>query len=186
MRWLGWLLAVVLLAACTRAPEPSARPALWRATDGDTVVVSPDVGGVGRARGLAEMLHAPLAIIAKRRPEPNKVEIMEIIGDVSGKSCVMVDDMVDTGGSVVSGACALMQRGARRVFACCTHPVLSAAAVDRIEESPLSELVVTDTIPLSPAARGCAKVRQLTCADLLAETFKRITKGDSVMSLFAE
>jgi ribose-phosphate pyrophosphokinase len=154
-------------------------------SDGDTVVVSPDVGGVGRARGMAEMLHAPIAIIVKRRPEPNKVEVMEIIGDVSGKTCVMVDDMIDTGGSIVSGACALMERGARRVFASCTHPVLSGSAVDRIEESPISELIITDTIPLpeTKAARS-SKITVISVAPLLAKAITRIHKDDSVSELF--
>ncbi len=154
-------------------------------TDGDTVVVSPDVGGVARARGMAEMLHAPLAIIAKRRPEPNKVEVMEIIGDIAGKTCVMVDDMIDTGGSIVSGACALMQRGARRVFACCTHPVLSQSALERIEDSPLCELVITDTIPLDDAKRvRFPKVTVISVAPLLANAIRRIHHDDSVSELF--
>lgn len=154
-------------------------------TNGDTLVVSPDVGGVGRARGMAEMLHAPIAIIAKRRPEPNKVEIMEIIGDVRGKTCVMVDDMIDTGGSAVSGACALMERGARRVFACCTHPVLSASAVDRIEESPIAELVITDTIPFDDGKRArSTKTTVISVAPLLANAISRIHRDDSVSEMF--
>ena len=154
-------------------------------TNHDTVVVSPDVGGVGRARGLAEMLHAPLAIIAKRRPEANQVEIMEIIGDVRGKTCVMVDDMIDTGGSIVSGACALRERGARRVFACCTHPVLSGPAIARIEDSPIEELVVTDTIPLSPEKRDrSSKLTVISVAPLLANAIRRIHRDDSVSELF--
>ena len=154
-------------------------------TDQDTVVVSPDVGGVARARGMAEMLHSPLAIIAKRRPEPNQVEIMEIIGDVRGKTCVMVDDMIDTGGSIVSGACALMARGARRVFACCTHPVLSGMAVDRIEDSPISELIITDTIPFRDDMRArSSKIKVLSVAPLLASAIHRIHRDDSVSELF--
>lgn len=154
-------------------------------TDHDTVVVSPDVGGVGRARGMAEMLHAPLAIIAKRRPEPNQVEIKEIIGDISGKTCVMVDDMIDTGGSIVSGANALMERGARRVFACCTHPVLSLSALEKIEASPITELVVTDTIPLrEEPARASTKVRVISVAPLLANAIRRIHDNQSVSELF--
>jgi len=153
--------------------------------DGDTVVVSPDVGGVGRARGMAEMLHTPIAIIVKRRPEPNKVEIMEIIGDVHGKTCVMVDDMIDTGGSTVTGACALMTRGANRVFACCTHPVLSGTALDRIEESPITELVITDTIPFEDGKRACsAKTTVISVAPLLASAILRIHHDDSVSELF--
>ena len=150
-------------------------------TDHDTVVVSPDVGGVGRARGMAEMLHSPLAIIAKRRPEPNQVEIMEIIGDVRGKTCVMVDDMIDTGGSIVSGACALMDRGARRIVACCTHPVLSGPAVERIEHSPITELVITDTIPYDDDKRlRSSKIKVISVAPLLASAIRRIHKDDSV------
>ncbi len=153
--------------------------------DGDTVVVSPDVGGVGRARGMAEMLHAPIAMIVKRRPEPNKVEIMEIIGDVRGKTCVMVDDMIDTGGSTVVGACALMERGARRVFACCTHAVLSGSAMDRIEESPISELVITDTIPLGASkSERSTKTSVISVAPLLANAIFRIHHDDSVSELF--
>jgi len=151
----------------------------------DTVVVSPDVGGVGRARGMAEMLHAPLAIIAKRRPEPNQVEIKEIIGDIVGKTCVMVDDMIDTGGSIVSGATALMERGARRVFACCTHPVLSLSALEKIEASPITELVVTDTIPLrEELARASTKMRVISVAPLLANAISRIHHNHSVSELF--
>ena len=155
-------------------------------TDGDTVVVSPDVGGVGRARGMAEMLHAPIAIIAKRRPEPNKVEIMEIIGDVRGKTCVMVDDMIDTGGSIVSGACALMERGARRVFACCTHPVLSGSAVDRIEESPITEAGRHRHDPAADDASSprSSKITVISVAPLLANAITRIHKDDSVSELF--
>jgi ribose-phosphate pyrophosphokinase len=153
--------------------------------DGDTVVVSPDVGGVGRARGMAEMLHAPIAMIVKRRPEPNKIEIMEIIGDVRGKTCVMVDDMIDTGGSTVIGACALMERGARRVFACCTHAVLSGAAIDRIEESPISELVITDTIPFATSkSERSTKTSVISVAPLLANAIFRIHHDDSVSELF--
>ena len=154
--------------------------------DGDTVVVSPDVGGVGRARGMAETLHAPIAIIAKRRPEPNKVEIMEIIGDVRGKTCVLVDDMIDTGGSTVTGACALMERGARRVFACCTHAVLSGLAVDRLEESPITEVIITDTIPFDDGKRRrSTKMTVLSVAPLLASAITRIHHDDSVSELFS-
>ena len=152
----------------------------------DLIVVSPDIGGVVRARAIAKQLNVDLAIIDKRRPKANVSEVMHIIGDVKDRTCVLVDDMVDTAGTLTKAAEVLKERGAKKVVAYCTHPVLSGPAIDRIANSPLDELVVTDTIPLSPAARGCPKVRQLTCADLLAETFKRITKGDSVMSLFAE
>ena len=151
----------------------------------ETVVVSPDVGGVGRARGMAELLNAPIAIIAKRRPEPNKVEIMEIIGDVTGKSCVMVDDMTDTGGSVVSGATALLDRGAKRVFVTCTHGVLSGSAVDLIEQSPIEELVTTDTIKLCPTKRErSSKITVISVAPLLANAITRIHNDDSVSELF--
>ncbi|MCW3060625.1 MAG: ribose-phosphate pyrophosphokinae [Capsulimonas sp.] len=153
--------------------------------DGDTVVVSPDVGGVSRARGMAEMLHAQIAIIIKRRPEPNKVEVMEIIGDITGKTCIMVDDMIDTGGSLVTGANALLARGARRVFACCTHPVLSGAAPDNIQASGVEELVVTDTIPVDDDKRArCPKITVLSVAPLLASAICRIHKDDSVSELF--
>jgi ribose-phosphate pyrophosphokinase len=151
----------------------------------DTVVVSPDVGGVGRARGMAEMLHAPIAIIVKRRPEANQVEIMEIIGDVRGKTCVIVDDMVDTGGSLISGANALMDRGARRIFACCTHAVLSHPAVERIQDGPIEELVITDTIPLGNGKRAaCPKISVISVAPLLADAIYRIHRDASVSELF--
>jgi ribose-phosphate pyrophosphokinase len=154
-------------------------------TDGDTVVISPDVGGVGRARGMAEMLQAPIAIIAKRRPEPNKVEIVEIIGDVTNKTCVMVDDMIDTGGSVVSGAVALMERGAKRVLVACTHGVLSGHAIDLIENSPISELVITNTIPIHPGKLDRSKkIKVLSVAPLLADAITRIHCDDSVSALF--
>jgi ribose-phosphate pyrophosphokinase len=152
--------------------------------NGNTVVVSPDVGGVARARALAEHLKTPIAIIAKRRPEPNKVEIMEIIGDVEGKVCVMVDDMIDTGGSIVQGAEALMERGAEAVHACCTHAILSGKAVERIHCSPLRSLVVTDTIPLSPE-KQIAKIKVLSVASLLADAIQRIHADNSVSELFS-
>lgn len=152
----------------------------------DLLVVSPDVGGVVRARALAKRLNCDLAIIDKRRPKANVSEVMNIIGEVEGRNCVIMDDMVDTAGTLVKAAEVLKERGAKKVLAYCTHAVLSGPAIDRINDSPLDELVVTDTIPLSPAAAACGKIRQLTCADILAETFRRITTGDSVMSLFAE
>ena len=153
--------------------------------DGDTVVVSPDVGGVGRARAMAEMLGAGLAIIAKRRPEPNKVEIMEIIGDVKDKCCVMVDDMIDTGGSIVSGAVALMERGARRVFASATHGILSGPAIQRIEGSPIEQLVVTDTVPIGPAKLELTKkIKVISVAGLLGDAIQRIHDSSSVSELF--
>jgi ribose-phosphate pyrophosphokinase len=150
------------------------------------VVVSPDVGGVVRARAIAKRLESDLAIIDKRRPRPNVAQVMNIIGDVNGRTCVIMDDMVDTANTLCEAARALKEQGAVRVVAYCTHPVLSGPAIGRIEASVLDELVVTDTIPLSDAAKACGKIRQLTCAPLLAETFKRIVKGDSVISLFID
>jgi ribose-phosphate pyrophosphokinase len=150
------------------------------------LVVSPDVGGVVRARALAKRLGCDLAIIDKRRPKANVSEVMNIIGEVEGRNCVIMDDMVDTAGTLTKAAEVLKERGAKKVIAYCTHPVLSGPAIERISTSPLDELVVTDTIPLTAAGKACGKIRQLTCAELLAETFRRITKGDSVMSLFAE
>jgi ribose-phosphate pyrophosphokinase len=152
----------------------------------DLLVVSPDVGGVVRARALAKRLGCDLAIIDKRRPKANVSEVMNIIGDVEGRNCVIMDDMVDTAGTLVKAAEVLKERGAKKVIAYCTHPVLSGPAIDRITNSSLDELVVTDTIPLSDAGKACDKIRQLTCAPLLAETFKRIIKGDSVISLFVD
>lgn len=151
--------------------------------NGNTVVVSPDVGGVARARALAEHLKTPIAIIAKRRPEPNKVEIKEIIGDVEGKVCVMIDDMIDTGGSIVQGAEALMDRGATAVHACCTHAILSGNAIERVNCSPLRSLVVTDTIPL-PKEKRSDKIRVLSVAPLLADAILRIHEDNSVSELF--
>ncbi|WP_420957675.1 ribose-phosphate pyrophosphokinase [Burkholderia gladioli] len=152
----------------------------------DLLVVSPDVGGVVRARALAKQLNCDLAIIDKRRPKANVAEVMNIIGEVEGRTCVIMDDMVDTAGTLCKAAQVLKQRGAKRVFAYATHPVLSGGAAARIDASELDELVVTDTIPLSAESLGCAKIRALSSADLLAETFARIRRGDSVMSLFAE
>jgi ribose-phosphate pyrophosphokinase len=150
------------------------------------IVVSPDVGGVVRARALAKRLDCDLAIIDKRRPKANVAEVMNIIGDVSGRTCVIMDDMVDTANTLVKAATALKEHGAVRVLAYCTHPVLSGGAVDRVENSDLDELVVTDTIPLSKDARACGKIRQLSCAQLLAETILRINRADSVSSLFVD
>src|ERR1700693_4634561 len=152
----------------------------------DLLVVSPDVGGVVRARALAKRLNCDLAIIDKRRPKANVSEVMNIIGEVEGRNCVIMDDMVDTAGTLCKAAQVLKDRGAAKVIAYCTHPVLSGPAIGRITNSQLDELVVTDTIPLSEAARACSKIRVLSCAELLAETFKRLSKGDSVMSLFVE
>lgn len=160
---------------------------IWRQKYDPLVVVSPDVGGVVRARALAKRLgDADLAIIDKRRPKPNEAKVMHIIGDVKDRICVLIDDMVDTAGTLCQAALALKEHGARRVVAYCTHPVLSGKAISNIENSVLDELVVTDTIPLSDAAKACSKIRQLSCDSLLAETFRRITKGESVMSLFTD
>ena len=159
----------------------------WKQKYDNMIVVSPDVGGVVRARALAKRLDdADLAIIDKRRPRPNESKVMNIIGDVEGKSCVMVDDMVDTAGTLCQAAQALKDEGAVKVVAYITHPVLSGAAVERITGSVLDELVVTDTIPLSAAARGCAKIRQLSVAGLLAETMRRIRDEESVSSLYID
>ncbi|BBU68529.1 MAG: ribose-phosphate pyrophosphokinase [Rhodocyclaceae bacterium] len=150
------------------------------------IVVSPDHGGVVRARSLAKRLECDLAIIDKRRPKANVSEVMNIIGDVNGKDCIIVDDLVDTAGTLCKAAAALKQNGARSVTAYCTHPVLSGAAVERINESVLDELVVLDTIPLTDAAQSCSRIRQLSVAELLAETIRRISKEDSVSSLFID
>jgi ribose-phosphate pyrophosphokinase len=161
---------------------------IWRAHGTDNmVVVSPDVGGVVRARAIAKRLDdADLAIIDKRRPKANVATVMNIIGDVSGKTCVLVDDIVDTAGTLCAAAAALKEHGATKVVAYCTHPVLSGAAIDNVTRSQLDELVVTDTIPLSDAARGCSRIRQLSVAELLAETIRRIAFGESVSSLYVD
>jgi ribose-phosphate pyrophosphokinase len=161
---------------------------IWRAHGTDNlIVVSPDVGGVVRARAIAKRLDdADLAIIDKRRPRANVATVMNIIGDVNGKICVLVDDIVDTAGTLCAAAAALKAQGATKVVAYCTHPVLSGAAIDNLNKSQLDELVVTDTIPLSAAAKGCNRIRQLSVAELLAETIRRIAFGDSVSSLFVD
>jgi ribose-phosphate pyrophosphokinase len=160
---------------------------LWRSdTDQDLLVVSPDVGGVVRARAMAKHLEADLAIIDKRRPRPNEAKVMHIIGEVEGRTCVLMDDLVDTAGTLCEAANALKEHGARKVMAYCTHPVLSGKAVERIEKSALDELVVTDTIPLSPAAKACKSIRQLSVADLLAESMRRIAEEDSISTLFMD
>ena len=161
---------------------------IWRAHGTDNlIVVSPDVGGVVRARAIAKRLDdADLAIIDKRRPRANVATVMNIIGDVAGKTCVLVDDIVDTAGTLCAAAAALKGQGAQKVVAYCTHPVLSGAAIDNISRSQLDELVVTDTIPLTEAARGCGKIRQLSVAELLAETIRRIAFGESVSSLYVD
>ena len=161
---------------------------IWRAHGTDNlIVVSPDVGGVVRARAIAKRLDdADLAIIDKRRPRANVATVMNIIGDVAGKTCVLVDDIVDTAGTLCAAAAALKGQGAQKVVAYCTHPVLSGAAIDNISKSQLDELVVTDTIPLTETARGCGKIRQLSVAELLAETIRRIAFGESVSSLYVD
>lgn len=160
---------------------------VWRHNGDDLMVVSPDVGGVVRARAIAKRLDdADLAIIDKRRPKANVAKVMNIIGDVEGRSCVLIDDMVDTAGTLCKAANALKEHGASRVAAYCTHPVLSGPAVDNISNSMLDELVVTDTIPLSAAARECTKIRQLSIAEMLAETMRRISNEESVSSLFMD
>lgn len=153
---------------------------------GDLLVVSPDVGGVVRARALAKQLGCDLAIIDKRRPKANVSEVMHVIGEVEGRRCVIMDDMIDTGGTLCKAAQVLKERGAKSVMAYCTHPVLSGGAVARIGESALDEVVVTDTIPLNDEAKALGKIRTLSVAPLLAETLSRISKGDSVMSMFAD
>jgi len=148
--------------------------------------VSPDVGGVVRARALAKQLDADLAIIDKRRPRPNVAKVMNIIGEVAGRTCLIMDDMVDTANTLCEAAKALKEKGAERVLAYCTHGVLSGPAIERIENSAIDELVVTDTIPLSEAARNCKRIRQLSIAELMAETLRRINADESVSSLFVD
>lgn len=159
---------------------------LWKQNYENLLVVSPDVGGVVRARAIAKRLDSDLAIIDKRRPKANVSEVMNIIGDVDGRTCVIMDDIVDTAGTLAKAAQALKDNGAMKVVAYCTHPVLSGGAVGRLADSALDELVVTDTIPLSPEATACKNIRQLSCAQLLAETMQRISNEDSVSSLFTE
>ncbi|HEX2568911.1 MAG TPA: ribose-phosphate pyrophosphokinase [Polyangia bacterium] len=151
---------------------------------GQPIVVSPDAGGVERARAYSKRLGATLAIIDKRRPGPNESEVMNIIGDVRGKDAIIVDDMIDTAGTLTQAAKAIMEAGARSVSASATHGVLSGTAIERIQASPLSEVVVTSTIPLRPEARACEKIKQLSVARLLGEAIKRIHHGDSISSLF--
>jgi ribose-phosphate pyrophosphokinase len=160
---------------------------VWRQRYPNLIVVSPDVGGVVRARAFAKRLDdAELAIIDKRRPRPNESKVMNIIGEVAGKTCVLIDDMVDTAGTLCLAAQALKDEGAERVVAYITHAVLSGKAVERIAGSVLDELVVTDTIPLSQAARECGRIRQLSVASLLAETIRRMRDDDSVSSLYID
>ncbi len=150
----------------------------------DMMVVSPDVGGVVRARAMAKEIEVDLAIIDKRRPRANVAEIMNIIGEVQGRTCIITDDIVDTAGTLCNAAGALKERGAKAVVAYITHPVLSGAAVERIQKSALDELVVTDTIPLSPNAQGCPKIRQISCAAIVGEAILRIALEHSVSELF--
>lgn len=153
----------------------------------DLLVVSPDVGGVVRARALAKQLGTDLAIIDKRRPKANVSEVMHVIGDIEGRNCVIMDDMIDTAGTLVKAAEVLKARGAKQVYAYCTHPIFSGPAIERIAQgSALDEVVVTNTIPLSDAAARCTKIRQLSVAPLFAQTIQRIARGESVMSLFQE
>jgi len=159
---------------------------VWRHDYPNLIVVSPDVGGVVRARALAKQLDADLAIIDKRRPRPNVAKVMNIIGEVSGRNCLIMDDMVDTANTLCEAAKALKEKGAERVLAYCTHGVLSGPAIERIENSAIDELVVTDTIPLSEAARNCKRIRQLSIAELMAETLRRINADESVSSLFVD
>ena len=160
---------------------------IWRKVGPEVMVVSPDVGGVVRARALAKRLDdADLAIIDKRRPNPNVAQVMHIIGDVSGRDCVVIDDMVDTAGTLCQAAGALKEHGAKSVVAYCTHPVLSGKAITNIDGSVLDELVVTDTIPLSQDASNCGKIRQLSVAELLAESIRRISEGESLSSMFVD
>jgi ribose-phosphate pyrophosphokinase len=159
---------------------------IWKHQYPNLIVVSPDVGGVVRARALAKHLEADLAIIDKRRPHPNEAKVMHIIGDVKGRTCVLIDDLVDTAGTLCEAARALKDKGAAKVMAYCTHPVLSGRAVENINQSLLDKLVVTDTIPLREEAQTCRKIRQLSIAEMLAETVYRINAEESVSSLFVE
>lgn len=160
---------------------------IWQQRHEDLIVVSPDVGGVVRARALAKRLgDADLAIIDKRRPKANVSEVMNIIGEVEGKNCVLVDDLVDTAGTLCKAATALKAHGAVSVSAYCTHPVLSGAAIENISNSVLNELVVTDTIPLSEAAKQCSQIRQVSIANMLAETIRRIHEEESVSEMYVD
>jgi ribose-phosphate pyrophosphokinase len=160
---------------------------IWKHKYENLMVVSPDVGGVVRARAIAKRLDdADLAIIDKRRPHANAAEVMNIIGDVDGRTCVLVDDMADTAGTLCSAAAALKAQGASRVVAYCTHPVLSGRAVDNIEGSELDELVVSNTIPLDERAGACARIRQLSIAELIAESIRRISHEESIGDLFMD
>jgi ribose-phosphate pyrophosphokinase len=159
---------------------------IWKQNYDNLMVVSPDVGGVVRARAVAKRLECDLAIIDKRRPKPNVAKVMNIIGDVKDRTCLIMDDMVDTANTLCEAANALKQHGAKRVIAYCTHAVLSGSAVERVSNSALDELVVTDTIPLRDEAKASSRIRQLSIANLMAETIRRISDEDSVSSLFSE
>lgn len=159
---------------------------LWRRREDNLTVVSPDVGGVVRARAMAKHMGSDLAIIDKRRPKANVAKVMHIIGEVKDRCCVLIDDLVDTAGTLCEAASALKESGATCVLACCTHPVLSGNAVEKITNSELDELMVTDSIPLSEAAQGCEKIRQLTVSELLGEAIRRVAESDSVSSLFVD
>mgnify|MGYP001765041849 CR=1 FL=1 len=159
---------------------------IWKQNYENLMVVSPDVGGVVRARAVAKRLECDLAIIDKRRPKPNVAKVMHIIGDVRDRTCLIMDDMVDTANTLCEAANALKEHGAKKVLAYCTHPVLSGSAVQRVNQSALDELVVTDTIPLRDEAKASSRIRQLSVANLMAETIRRISDEDSVSSLFIE
>jgi ribose-phosphate pyrophosphokinase len=160
---------------------------VWRQKYPNLIVVSPDVGGVVRARALAKRLDdADLAIIDKRRPKANVAKVMHIIGEVEGRSCVLIDDLVDTAGTLCQAAGALKEHGAEKVVAYCTHPVLSGAAINNISNSQLDELVVTDSIPLRPDARACRRIRQLSIAEMLAEAIRRISNEESLSTMFMD
>ena len=160
---------------------------IWKHSYPNQIVISPDVGGVVRARALAKRLEdADLAIIDKRRPNPNESEIMNIIGDVNGRECVIIDDLVDTAGTLCNAAGALKERGANMVVAYCTHAVLSGDAIKNIDNSVLDELVVTDSIPLSKPAQSCSRIRQLSVSGMLAESVRRISGGESLSSMFID
>lgn len=152
--------------------------------EGELVIVSPDHGGVTRARKMADRLKAPIAIIDKRRPKPNVAEVMSIVGHVEGKTCILIDDMIDTAGTIALAANALVENGATEVYACCTHPILSGPAIDRIENSKIKELVVMNSIPLSEEKKACEKIVQLSVGPLLGEAVLRIHTMESVSDLF--
>ncbi|RLA41593.1 MAG: ribose-phosphate pyrophosphokinase, partial [Gammaproteobacteria bacterium] len=150
----------------------------------DLLVVSPDIGGVVRARAIAKQLNTDLAIIDKRRPEANQAQVMNIIGDVAGRTCLLVDDIVDTAGTLCKAAEALKEQGAKRVVAYCTHPVLSGKAIDNITSSQLDSLVITNSIPLTEEARACKQIRQLSLGHMLAEAIRRVSNEESISAMF--